>query len=131
MRAVRDVLILVMLVVLATVAMRVLTWQPAQATVSGLSTPTPATDTNTVGDEQECLAAENQVELDDCAFRAVAYKATVETPIPTTCSVDKASNPTDATCSAAAYSVAYSEQAVCTVDPSPTFNPRNPCGAPP
>jgi hypothetical protein len=41
MRPVRDLAVLVMLVVLATVGMRVLTWQPVQATVPVISTPTP------------------------------------------------------------------------------------------
>jgi hypothetical protein len=131
MRAVGDVLILVMVIVLATAAMRLLTWQPAQATASATSTPTPAANTNSLAAEQECLAAEDQAELDDCASRAVTYKATVVTPIPTTCLEGKASNPTGATCSATASRAAYSQEAMCTVDASPTFDPRDPCGAPP
>jgi hypothetical protein len=101
MRAVRDVVVLVMLVVLATVGMRVLTWQPVQATGDMTSMLTPAPDTDAAGYEEECPEARDRVELDSCTF------------------------------SAAAYSLAYSEQAVCTVDPSPTFDPSDSCGAPP
>jgi hypothetical protein len=118
-----------MLVTLATIGMRVLTWQPVQATAGVISTPSPVPDADALAARLECSEAGDEVELDDCGFRA-AQAASRATLVAATsaCSAGSMGDPMGANCSAATYSLAYSEQAVRAADPSTASNPRDPCG---
>jgi hypothetical protein len=75
MRPPRDVAVLVTLVILATVGMRVLTSQPVHATAPVISTPTPIPEADVVAYWQ-CVDARDEVELDDCGFRAALATST-------------------------------------------------------